>query len=220
MTAVPRLRRQQHQQRSVRIGVFGGTFDPPHVGHLILAADAFEALRLDKLVFVPARAQPLKVERPAVATSKERLEMVRLAIAGDARYSVDDTEISRAGLSFTVDTLEGLSAKFEGAQLFLLLGEDSLRTFDRWKNPERIRELATLAVMHRAAAREVMKRARPSSKRKGVETLSTRQVDVSSTEIRQRLSDGRSIKGFVPESVEKFIASRRLYRPRDAEVAG
>ena len=142
--------------------------------------------------------------------------MVRLAIAGDARYSVDDTEISRGGLSFTVDTLEGLSAKFEGAQLFLLLGEDSLRTFDRWKNPERIRELATLAVMHRAAPGEVMKRSRPSSKRKGVETLSTRQVDVSSTEIRERVSDGKSIRGFVPESVEKFIASRRLYQPRDA----
>ena len=204
----------------MRIGVFGGTFDPPHVGHLILAADAFEALRLDKLVFVPARSQPLKVERPAIASSKERLEMVRLAIAGDARYSVDDTEINREGLSFTVDTLEGLSERFEGAQLFLLLGEDSLRTFDRWKNPDRIRELATLAVMHRAATGEVIKRARPSSKRKGVETLSTRQVDVSSTEIRQRLSEGKSIKGFVPESVEKFITSRRLYQPRDAEVAG
>src|SRR5256714_14155156 len=167
MTAVPRLRRQQHPQPSVRIGVFGGTFDPPHVGHLILAADAFEALRLDRLVFVPARAQPLKVERPAIATSKERLEMVRLAIAGDARYSVDDTEISREGLSFTVDTLEGLSAKFEGAQLFLLLGEDSLRTFDRWKNPERIRELATLAGMSRAGGGGGTERTRPPSKRKG-----------------------------------------------------
>jgi nicotinate-nucleotide adenylyltransferase len=200
----------------VRIGVFGGTFDPPHVGHLILAADACDALRLDKLIFVPARAQPLKVERPAVATAKERLEMVRLAIAGDARYFVDDTEISREGLSFTVDTLEGLSARFEGAQLFLLLGEDSLTTFDRWKKPERIRELATLAVMYRARPGGGARRSRPSVKRKGVETLSTRQVDVSSTEIRQRLADGKSIRGFVPESVEKFIASRRLYRSTGA----
>ena len=200
----------------MRIGVFGGTFDPPHVGHLILAADAFEALRLDKLIFVPARAQPLKVERPAVANAAERLEMVRLAIGDDARYAVDDTEISRDGLSFTVDTLEGLSERFEGAQLFLLLGEDSLGTFDRWKKPERIRELATLAVMYRARPGGGSKHARPSLKRKGVETLSTRQVDVSSTEIRKRLRDGRSIRGFVPESVEKFIASRRLYQARDA----
>jgi len=199
----------------VRIGVFGGTFDPAHVGHLILAADAFEALRLDKLIFVPARAQPLKVERPAVASARERFEMVRLAIGDDARYSVDETEISREGLSFTVDTLEGLSAQHEGAQLFLLLGEDSLTTFDRWKSPERIRELATLAVMYRARPGGAAKRARPSLKWKGVETLSTRQVDVSSTEIRQRLSDGKSIRGFVPESVEKFIAARRLYRSSD-----
>lgn len=204
----------------MRIGVFGGTFDPPHVGHLILAADAFEALGLDKLFFVPAKAQPLKVDRPAVGTAAERLEMVRLAIAGDSRYAVDDTEIKRDGLSFTVDTLEGLSARFEGAQLFLLLGEDSLASFDRWRKPDRIRELATLAVMYRAKAGSGTKTSRPSLKRKGVETLSTRQVDVSSTEIRQRLSDGKSIRGFVPESVEKFIASRRLYQSRDVEVDG
>lgn len=200
----------------MRIGVFGGTFDPPHVGHLILAADAFEALRLDKLIFVPARAQPLKVDRPAVASAAERLEMVQLAIAGDSRYSVDDAEISREGLSFTVDTLEGLSTQFEGAQLFLLLGQDSLASFDRWRKPERIRELATLAVMYRTRGGVGTKTSRPSLKRKGVETLSTRQVDVSSTEIRQRLADGKSIRGFVPESVEKFIASRRLYKSRDA----
>ena len=200
----------------MRIGVFGGTFDPPHVGHLILAADAFEALRLDKLFFVPARAQPLKVDRPAIASATERLEMVRLAIAGDSRYSVDDAEISREGLSFTVDTLEGLSVRFEESQLFLLLGEDSLASFDRWRKPERIRELATLAVMYRVRPGAGTKTSRPSLKRKGVETLSTRQVDVSSTEIRQRLADGKSIRGFVPESVEKFIASRRLYESRDA----
>ncbi len=200
----------------MRIGVFGGTFDPPHVGHLILAADAFEALRLDRLVFVPARAQPLKVDRPAIASAAERLEMVRLAVAGDARYAVDDTEINREGLSFTVDTLEALSARFEGSQFFLLLGEDSLASFDRWRKPDRIRELATLAVMYRPRPGGGTKTSRPSSKRKGVETLSTRQVDVSSTEIRQRLSDGKSIRGFVPESVEKFIASRRLYQKRDA----
>jgi nicotinate-nucleotide adenylyltransferase len=200
----------------VRIGVFGGTFDPPHVGHLILAADACEALRLDKLFFVPARAQPLKVDRPAVASAAERLEMVRLAVAGDERYGVDDTEINREGLSFTVDTLEGLSARFEGSRLFLLLGEDSLASFDRWRKPERIRELATLAVMYRARPGGGTKASRPSLKRKGVETLSRRQVDVSSTEIRQRLADGKSIRGFVPESVEKFIASRRLYQTGDA----
>src|SRR5689334_1226951 len=136
------VRRRQHRRRrsQVRIGVFGGTFDPPHVGHLILAADAFDALRLDRLIFVPARAQPLKVDQPAIANCEQRVEMVKLAVASDARYAVDDTEITREGLSFTVDTLETLTSRFKGAELFLLLGEDAFSTFERWKDPKRVRE--------------------------------------------------------------------------------
>ncbi|HZE07353.1 MAG TPA: adenylyltransferase/cytidyltransferase family protein, partial [Gemmatimonadaceae bacterium] len=88
----------------MRIGVFGGTFDPPHVGHLLLAADARDALGLDRLIFVPAGAQPLKVETPPIASAHDRLEMVRLAVRDDAHYTVDEAEINRKGLSFTVDT--------------------------------------------------------------------------------------------------------------------
>jgi nicotinate-nucleotide adenylyltransferase len=192
----------------VRIGVFGGTFDPPHVGHLILASDAREALRLDTLVFVPAATQPFKVHTPPVASPQDRLEMVRLAVAGADDYSVDDTEIDRKGLSFTVDTLEQLSRKNQGAELFLLLGEDTLAGVDQWRSPGRIRELATLAVMRRSGPEgsPVMPIAA------GAIAVSTRRVDVSSTEIRERLRAGRSIKGFVPESVERFIEARGLYR--------
>src|SRR5690242_10383795 len=103
--------RQWLRRRSVRIGVFGGTFDPPHIGHLLLASDAREALSLDRLIFIPAGAQPLKVNTPPVASARDRLEMVRLAVADDANYSVDDTEIDRKGLSYTVDTLEHLSER-------------------------------------------------------------------------------------------------------------
>jgi nicotinate-nucleotide adenylyltransferase len=192
----------------VRIGVFGGTFDPPHVGHLILASDAREALRLDTLVFVPAATQPFKVHTPPVASPQDRLEMVRLAVAGADDYSVDDTEIDRKGLSFTVDTLEQLSRKNQGAELFLLLGEDTLAGVDQWRNPGRIRELATLAVMRRSGPEgsPVVPIAA------GAIAVSTRRVDVSSTEIRERLRAGKSIKGFVPESVERFIEARGLYR--------
>src|SRR4051812_7369722 len=137
---------------AVRIGVFGGTFDPPHVGHLLLAADARDALKLDRLIFVPAGAQPFKVETPAVASPRDRLEMVRLAVADDANYTVEDAEINRKGLSYTVDTLELLSEKYAGGKLFLLLGEDALASFDQWRAPDRIRELATLAVMRRTEA--------------------------------------------------------------------
>src|ERR1700681_1571219 len=114
----------------MRIGVFGGTFDPPHVGHLLLAADARDALQLDRLIFIPAGAQPFKVETPPVASAEDRLEMVRLAVADDANYAVDDAEINRKGLSYTVDTLEHLSERHPTARLFLLMGEDVLAGFE------------------------------------------------------------------------------------------
>ncbi|HEY3133626.1 MAG TPA: nicotinate-nucleotide adenylyltransferase [Gemmatimonadaceae bacterium] len=192
----------------MRIGVFGGTFDPPHVGHLLLAADARDALNLNRLIFVPAASQPLKVDTPAIASAQDRLEMLRLIVADDANYQVDEAEIDRKGLSFTVDTLEHLSTRYPGAQLFLLLGQDTLQTFGKWKNPERIRQLATLAVMQRSGR----KGSRADNTAEGVITVSTRRVDVSSTEIRERLRSGKSIKGFVPESVERFIDARGLYR--------
>ncbi len=192
----------------MRIGVFGGTFDPPHIGHLLLASDAREALRLDRLIFVPAATQPFKVNTPPMASPRDRLEMVRLAVADDANYVIDDTEIGREGLSFTVDTLEQLSRKNPGAELFLLLGEDALAGIDQWRNPGRIRELATLAVMRRSGPGGSSVAAFAA----GVTTMSARRVDVSSTEIRERLRAGKSIKGFVPESVEQFIEARGLYR--------
>ncbi len=192
----------------MRIGVFGGTFDPPHVGHLLLAADAREALRLDRLIFIPAGAQPFKVETPPVATGRDRLEMLRLAVADDANYMVDDAEINRKGLSYTVDTLEHLAGQYKGAELFLLLGQDALAGFGQWRNPERIRQLATLAVMKRSGAQGP----RVEVAAEGVVTVSTRRVDVSSTEIRERLREEKSIKGFVPEGVERFIEARGLYR--------
>lgn len=192
----------------MRIGVFGGTFDPPHVGHLLLASDAREALDLDRLIFIPAAAQPFKVNNPPVASAQDRLEMVRLAVADDAYYSVDAAEIERKGLSYTVDTLEQLAKRHASGKLFLLLGEDSLTTFDQWREPGRIRELATLAVMRRDGGSGAAVKPVPG----GVIEVSTRRVDVSSTEIRARLRAGKSIKGFVPESVERFIEARGLYR--------
>ncbi len=134
--------------------------------------------------------------------------MVRLAVADDANYTIDDTEIDRKGLSFTVDTLEQLSRKNPGAKLFLLLGEDALAGIDGWRSPERIRELATLAVMRRSGS----ERSPVARIADDVTTVSARCVDVSSTEIRERLRAGKSIKGFVPESVERFIEARGLYR--------
>jgi len=173
-----------------------------------MATDAREALKLDRLIFVPAGAQPFKVDTPPVASAQDRLEMVRLAVADDANYMVDDAEINRKGLSFTVDTLEHLSERNPAAQLFLLLGEDVLAGFEQWRNPARIRELATLAAVRRTSASG----SPVDPIAAGVLTVSARRVDVSSTEIRERRRAGKSIKGFVPESVERFIDVRGLYR--------
>lgn len=156
--------------------------------------------------------------------------MVRLAVADDAYYTVDDTEIQRMGLSFTVDTLELLADRYPAAELFFLMGDDALATFNQWRNPERIRELATLAVMRRGMGGAGTRQREAGGGKPGVRSaeavmkdpgghvhpgvigVSTRRVDVSSTEIRERLRAGKSIKGFVPESVERFIDERGLYR--------
>ncbi len=196
----------------MRIGVFGGTFDPPHIGHLILAADACDALRLDRLIFVPAAAQPFKVETPAVASPADRLEMVRLAVGDDPRYAVEDTEIRREGLSYMVDTLEEIARQNGAAELFLLIGRDTLSGFSGWKQPERIGQLATLAVIERQGPGSSGDEGRAAAK--GVVEISTRRVDVSSTEIRERLASGKSVRGFVSEPVERFIIARGLYRTR------
>ena len=189
----------------MRIGVLGGSFNPPHIGHLIVASDACEALSLDLLLIVPANANPLKGMNAGGATAEQRLEMVRLAFAGDSRFEVSSMEMERGGLSYTVDTLEALQAQHQGAELVLLMGIDALRTIDRWKRPERIREIAQLAVLERG---ENDDHAVPP----GVTVVTTRRIDVSASEIRDRVAAGRSIKGFVAESVERYISAAELYK--------
>lgn len=189
----------------MRLGVLGGTFDPPHTGHLLVASDAFEALSLDRLLFVPAHDQPLKRGRQG-ADPRQRAEMVRLLVAGDARFAVDEIEIQRGGLSYTVDTLAALAERWPDATRFFLAGADVLGSFARWKEPERIRELATLVLLQRSDADPP-----PPSEAHWMK-LATRRIDISSTEIRERVRAGRTVRGFVPDAVADFIAAERLYR--------
>jgi nicotinate-nucleotide adenylyltransferase len=200
----------------VRLGLFGGSFDPPHVGHLLVAGDAHEALRLDRVVFIPTGVQPLKVGR-AVATPLQRLEMVRMLIANDPRFDVDAVEIERPGLSFTVDTLSEYADRYRGAELFLLVGADVPGAFARWREPERIVQLATVVVLNRAedadgwGDKESEEGPGATQLRKRLTFLPTRRIDISSTEIRARLRSGKPVRGFVPDSVAEFIATERLY---------
>jgi nicotinate-nucleotide adenylyltransferase len=189
----------------VRIGLLGGSFDPPHVGHLLAASDAFDALGLDRLVFIPAAVQPLKVDR-AAASADQRLAMTRLMAGNDPRFTVDSIEIDRGGLSYTVDTLTALRHRWQSAELFWLVGADIVSTFAQWREPERIVELAAVVVLQRADD------SAGANLPAGMRCLATRRVDVSSTEIRRRVSEGKSVRGFVPDAVADFIAAERLYR--------
>ena len=191
----------------MRLGILGGTFDPPHIGHLLAAVDAYEALVLDRLFLVPANAQPLKAGL-AAAPAHQRLAMVKLLTGGDDRFAADAVEIERAGLSYTVDTLKTFAQRFPDAERFFLVGEDAMTAFGEWRAPEQIVKLARLAILRRPGATVGPDVMAPE----GTIALATRLVDVSSTEIRQRVRAGRSIRGFVPESVAKFVETERLYR--------
>lgn len=189
----------------MRIGIFGGSFDPPHVGHLLTASDAYEALGLDRLLFVPAGTSPFKRHAPPAA-GEHRLAMLQLLVGDDRRFDVDPVEINRPGLSFTVDTLAALHERWPDATLILLVGADAAADLDKWHDVPRILSLARIAVLRRGGARFAFP--------EGIsgQVLETRRVDVSSTEIRQRIRAGASVRGFVPESVAAYIAAHGLYR--------
>ncbi|HJU88137.1 MAG TPA: nicotinate-nucleotide adenylyltransferase [Gemmatimonadaceae bacterium] len=193
----------------MRVGLFGGTFDPPHVGHLLAATDAFEALTLDKLLFIPAGQQPFKSGK-VVATGEQRLEMLRRMVGDDRRFAADAVEIERGGLSFTVDTVQALADREPGAQLFLLIGEDLAAQFATWREPERIARLAEVVVIRRPGvppAEGNIEQAEPHLRR-----IETRRVDVSSTEIRSRVAARRPVRGFVTDAVAEYIEAAALYR--------
>jgi nicotinate-nucleotide adenylyltransferase len=185
----------------MRVGVFGGTFDPVHVGHLAIAQAALESLPLDRVVFVIARRSPLK-ERGPVADETDRLQMLELAVADEPRFAVSRAELDREGPSYTVDTLERLSGPDD---LFLILGSDAIADFPRWKEPERITTLATLVVAERPAAPERMGDA-------PIVRFDAPRLDISSRELRARAARGLSLRYLVPDPAWRHIEARGLYR--------
>ena len=189
----------------MRLGIFGGSFDPPHIGHLLPVIDAAEALELDAVHFLPAREHPFKIGR-ASATAEQRFEMTARLVAGIPGFTADRSEIDRRGLSYTVDTVAQMAAANPMAGLVLLLGADAYALFDQWRDPERIRALASVAVLLRGGD------APPAQQNGPVQVLETRRVDISSTELRARVANGRTIRGFLPDAVADYIAEHRLYR--------
>jgi nicotinate-nucleotide adenylyltransferase len=204
---------------TVRLGLFGGTFDPPHVGHLLAASDAYEALHLDRVVFIPAASQPFKQGAVAASTS-ERLAMLRLLAGDDPRFEVDPIEIDRGGLSYTVDTLDAYAARHPASERFLLIGEDLAAQIATWHQADRIAALAQVVVLARGLDADVSSgHAEPDASSGSRERppmpvvrIATRRVDVSSSEIRARVRAGLSVRGFVTEAVADYIRAAALYR--------
>lgn len=190
----------------MKIGIFGGTFDPPHIGHLIAAQDACTALALDRFVFVPAAQPPHKRDR-GVSAAGVRLEMLKAAVAGNPVFEVSTIELNRSGPSYTVDTLRQLSEEFPDDVLLLLIGVDQVRDFASWREPEEVLRLAQLVMLSRSGTEE------PGEQNKFVKhTVDVTRIDVSSTLIRRRVAAGQSIRYLVVDAVAEIVARQGLYR--------
>lgn len=204
----------------MRMGVFGGSFDPVHYGHLLLAESCREQCRLDRLLFMPAALPPHK-QQGLHAASKQRAEMLDLAIAGYPPFEVSRLEIDRGGVSYTVDTLEELQKQVPQAELFLLMGAESLAELPTWRDPASICELATLVVVRRVGAPEidfeVLERFASQQRRDAFHAAQFESpiIELSSTDIRQRVAMGSSIRFRTPRAVEKYLEAHGLYREND-----
>ena len=201
----------------MRLGLFGGTFDPVHYGHLLLAECCREQCRLEGVRFLPTAVPPHKQDRQPTP-AKMRIEMLELAIAGHPAFSVSRYETDRGGVNYTVDTLSRFREEDPQLELFFLLGADMLHDLPQWHQPERICELATVIVVRRSGAGEldfdglgqVISRQRIDQIRR--HQVQMPEIGISGTEIRRRVAAGQSIRYQTPRAVEKYIETHKLYR--------
>lgn len=206
---------QQAKQIYKRLGVLGGTFNPIHHGHLIAAREAMAGLELDRLLIMPNARSPLRMEEE-LAPAEARLEMVRLAVEGEPGLEACDVETSRKGTSYLVDSLQRLRERYPMSELSFLMGVDSLSTFERWREVDRIVDLARVCVMPRPGA----------DAKKALSALEARcpkligrlkrmeegpRIDISATDIRNRVRSGRSIRYLVPDAVREYIRENVIY---------
>ncbi len=190
----------------MRLGIFGGTFNPIHLGHLLLAETARQTLSLDRIVFIPTGMPPHKQVK-ALPPGEMRLAMVRLAIRENEAFVASDIELQRKGPSFSLETVRSLHGQLPTAKLFLLIGGDMLTV--RWMGWSKLKQLCTIVVFERP-------RARQGWRKTGIKRIVMPQVDISSSTIRERVRVGKSIRYLVPETVERYIREHGLYRARSA----
>ena len=182
-----------------KIGIYGGTFDPIHYAHLILAREAREQLELEKIIFVPAAASPFK-DLPA-APAEARLAMLGVALEGEAAFVLDDCELHRPPPSYTFDTVREIAGREPNAEIYYLIGEDNVPGLPRWHRFADLQNLVRFVVLERSGTDT--KYSYPTVRRK---------IDISATELRKRVASGRSIRYFVPPAVEEIIRQGNLYR--------
>ena len=198
-----------------RTALFGGTFNPVHAGHLVVAQDACEQFELDEVIFLPCARPPHKDALP-LAEGRHRLAMIEGALEGDPRFSVSGMELERGGASYTVDTLDAMRRRRPDDRLFFIIGSDSLLELHTWRAPERLLELADFITVSRPGFRA------PSEASLGLPPEAARSLlqrvcrahalDISSSDIRRRVAEGLSIRYLVPSFVEMYIAEHGLYR--------
>ncbi len=205
------------QVKSERIGILGGTFDPVHYAHLAIAEEVYCALRLTRMLFVPAGQPPHKPER-RITPARHRLAMLERAISANPHFSLSLVDMQRAGPSYTVETVRLLRDEWgPGAELFFVIGGDSLKDLPTWREPAGILEQATLVALMRPGYSDVSaERAQLVARLPGLEqrliTLEGPRMDISSTDLRQRVAEGRPIRYQTPDAVEEYIRQHDLYR--------
>lgn len=196
-----------------RYGIIGGTFDPIHYAHLYIAYEAREQLNLDKIIFMPAGTQPLKVDNK-VTSSELRYSMVKLAIEDYREFSISDYEIEKQGLSFTYETLEHF--KRDDRELFFITGADCLMNIEKWREVEKIFSICTFVVFLRGGFdKEKLKEQKKIIEEKyngNIVLLELKELEISSTDIRNRIRENKRIDFFVPPKVREFIESKHLYK--------
>jgi len=199
----------------MRLGVFGGTFDPVHVGHLILAELCREQARLDQVLFVPAARPPHKAETDLTSFDK-RVEMLNLALSGNPAFRVEEMEKNRPGPSYTVDTLTELRGRDAQSEFFLLIGADTLHDLSTWREPARILSMATLIVVPRPGwpilDAEKIRHGLRLEQAPTFLPVQMPQLEIASRELRRRVQQGQSIRYQVPRAVEAYIEDKGLYK--------
>ena len=199
-----------------KMGIMGGTFDPIHIGHLILGENAYLQLGLDKVVFMPSGNPPHKRNREGRASDTERMDMVKLAVATNTHFEVSDIEMNAEGYSYTFRTLERLNAEHPDTRYYFIIGADSLFDFDGWMNPQRICDACTLVVATRNhTSNEKLDEAIDHVRRKynaEIVKLDTENIDCSSHQIRTWVSEGHTVKYYVPDTVINYIGTYGVYQ--------